>query len=532
MGLLLHSATAALWPRVRNRSQYTLAVVLFAAILPFYYFAWSAPGVGLSHDDGIYLVTAKALATGSGYRIESLPDEIRQTKYPILFPLLLAFVWWLDPVFPQNIGLLKLVPLLATGMWVWGVYRLARTLELSRPCALALSFLVAANPWVISFSGSLRTENLFAALTTWTVIFLLRFERTCELRHLVWAALLAAAAYHTRTAALAIMAAATMGLLAARRVRSAAAFAAVSAALCIPWVLWQRQQEILPPVERYYTSVCYGQENVLSFFTVSEKVKIVSQNLLGIISAPSVLFGFPANPVGVVGCILFWIVCAVGIARLRSRTLQCIFLASVLAPTLWSWAPYRFLFPAAGFLLLAFFTCFRTEAIRLGTAALLTIPLLVSVLSITGESRRTRLFSIEFEQYPATWSQMMDVQDWLRVHARPEDVVVSAVDPFVYLYTHRKSIRGFYMDALPVYYGLPAKNNAEQEFLRVLNRYRPKYLVQMHPDFYEVKFLGESTAKLLSRGYIAEVHCAGPLHVYEVLRIPRSNQAQLSPVKF
>src|SRR5262245_54937 len=105
-------AACAVRRSLLNQLSYAVPVLLLFGLLPFYYMAWAAPGIGLSHDDGIYLATAKALATGKGYTIISLPVEIRQTKYPMLFPLLLSFLWRVWPEFPQNIGLLKLVPLL------------------------------------------------------------------------------------------------------------------------------------------------------------------------------------------------------------------------------------------------------------------------------------------------------------------------------------------------------------------------------------------------------------------------------------
>src|SRR5580765_4929334 len=71
------------------------AALLFIAWA--YWTALHAPAVGMFHDDGVYLVTAKSLATGHGYRIVSLPGEIAQTKYPILFPALLAAVWKVSP---------------------------------------------------------------------------------------------------------------------------------------------------------------------------------------------------------------------------------------------------------------------------------------------------------------------------------------------------------------------------------------------------------------------------------------------------
>ena len=58
---------------------------------------------GSYHDDGIYVVTAKALATGQGYRIISLPDAPAQTKYPPFYPWLLSLVWRARPDFPENL---------------------------------------------------------------------------------------------------------------------------------------------------------------------------------------------------------------------------------------------------------------------------------------------------------------------------------------------------------------------------------------------------------------------------------------------
>ena len=61
----------------------SLFLIFVAILLPVYWFAFRAPAVGIYHDDGIYLVTAKALAEGKGYRIINLPAELPQTKYPI-----------------------------------------------------------------------------------------------------------------------------------------------------------------------------------------------------------------------------------------------------------------------------------------------------------------------------------------------------------------------------------------------------------------------------------------------------------------
>ena len=503
---------------------------IFLALLPLYYVAWSAGGVGLSHDDGIYIVTAKALATGQGYSIISLPNEIKQTKYPILFPFLLSLLWRVNPDFPANIPWLKLLPLLSTVAWALGVYRLSRELQMSKLWALCITALVAGNPWVVSFSGSLRPENLFAALTTWAVVLLCRAERSGRLRPAMCAAVLLCAAYHTRTAAIAVIAGGILGLVIARRFRLALLTLGLTALLCLPWILWQAQQSILPPVELYYSALCYKQENILTYFSLGEKTAILGQNLIQTLSAPAVLFGFPNMWAGLAASVLFWSIFAVGLVRTSSRCLQVAAVFSVLMPSLWSWTPSRFLFPAAGFILLATYNAFRQQTARYLMLTLLLVPLSTSRWSLEREWQRTQLYSIVFKSYPATWEQMQNIERWVHANASAGDVVISSMDPFVYLYTDLKSIRGFYPDALPVYYDLPSNVDSEREFLRVLATYRPKYCIRIRNDFYESKFLGRVTDRLIEKGCITEVHGAGSLQVYEVQQPPCALTASSSHV--
>ncbi len=70
------------------------------------------PFFGLYQDDAIYVVTAKSLAQGDGYKILSLPGSPLQTKYPIMFPLLLAAVWHINPHFPENLAAIETLSLL------------------------------------------------------------------------------------------------------------------------------------------------------------------------------------------------------------------------------------------------------------------------------------------------------------------------------------------------------------------------------------------------------------------------------------
>src|SRR6185437_4105263 len=79
-------------------------------LLCIYAAVWATPAAGLVHDDGIYIATAKAMASGDGYVMPNLPGSPLQTKFPPLFSFLLSVLWRLNPNFPDNVRLLKIIP--------------------------------------------------------------------------------------------------------------------------------------------------------------------------------------------------------------------------------------------------------------------------------------------------------------------------------------------------------------------------------------------------------------------------------------
>src|SRR5262249_2042512 len=96
-----------------TRLQGGALAILFVsiALLPSARLAWNSrdmPLLSSMSDDGIYLVCAKSLAEGTGYRILSLPNEPFQTKYPPLYSWLLSLIWRIDPRFPSNLPLFGL----------------------------------------------------------------------------------------------------------------------------------------------------------------------------------------------------------------------------------------------------------------------------------------------------------------------------------------------------------------------------------------------------------------------------------------
>ncbi len=92
-----------------------IALVAAPALAAAYWtIAVTSPhAVGIWQDDGIYVCTARSLAAGSGYRHIELASEPLQTKYPVLYPAVLALAFGLEPDDPRNLPLLLLPTALA-----------------------------------------------------------------------------------------------------------------------------------------------------------------------------------------------------------------------------------------------------------------------------------------------------------------------------------------------------------------------------------------------------------------------------------
>src|SRR5688572_29248876 len=65
--------------------------------------------VGLMVDDAWYVVLAKALSEGAGFRLISSAAAPIQPLYPPGFPAVLSIIFSIDPEFPRNLWLLKSV---------------------------------------------------------------------------------------------------------------------------------------------------------------------------------------------------------------------------------------------------------------------------------------------------------------------------------------------------------------------------------------------------------------------------------------
>src|SRR5271170_2927432 len=183
----------------------TVIGVFLAALVPSAYLAWSLrtmPHLGFYHDDSIYWVSGRSLAMGDGYRIQSLPGQPYQTKYPPLYPALLAAIWKLNPQFPSNLPLATLLAWLLLPLFLAIVWILVRDYGFSMRERYVLVVLAALSPVTVVFSFSLMPELPFTALLVASLILAERAGKPDAPRWLALAAgICAALAYLIKSVA-------------------------------------------------------------------------------------------------------------------------------------------------------------------------------------------------------------------------------------------------------------------------------------------------------------------------------------------
>ena len=433
------------------------------------------------HDDAVYLVTARALAEGDGYSIASLPDPLPQTKYPVLFPALLALVWKAYPHFPENLPLLRLVPWAAMWLWMWLLWKLIGEELGRREAATWIILLMLAAPLTLYLGTHLLSETLFAALSTWAILLMVRIGRgsgSLPLRSAVLLAVVCSLAFHTRTIGFTLLPAAAVTLWQRRSLNAAFAFGLVWLGLCLPWFLWQSAHDgPLDATLAYYTSGNYSSWNVLSG-GVSVLGNVLSTNLAALALAPAWLWNLPAGlqiPWLLVMVMVLAVAGVLGMLRSRLAAPAVWLLGTVAVVLLWMWPPLRFVVPVVPVYLLGL----APRSLAEGARWTVTVGRIIAgALLLLGVS----------QHIPPTWHtggwntvsisrterlegrEVLAGVDWIERNTPANAVIAANLDPIYWLYSGRKGIRAFAADPYRLYYapGAPAGALGSEDTLRNL----------------------------------------------------------------
>jgi len=531
--------------RLLRLLSHRLALPLLLLALLLYYLPGIRPALATSHDDGTYVVTARALAEGHAYRIESLPGAPLQTKYPPLYPELLAVLWKLSPQFPANLLLFHLATI---GLWLAALALTYRLLVRFGYASPPVAWLVVAL-WGLAFNSArytsaLRSEPLFTLLMVGSLWYA---ERTLEarpdrsaLRFAALSGLLAGLAFLTRTTGIALL----VGLLYAlfrpqRRVLPALCAGALP---CVAgWTLWSRLHPRLAPwdLRTYYLDYAAWTARQLAQIPLPTVVmanltKLATSALPGpaihLLNQVTVgqwaqsrlaiviwLLGLATTGLIIWGGLALW--------RAGRPLLPCVVLLTALPLCLYPFDVERFLVPIGGLSVLLLVEGWRRlqRALGRGALALSVLTGLILLLGLTRDLRYLR------DTLRPSYDPQEAAIAWTRAHVAPGEAVYSLIDPWIYLYTGRQGISdhawiGLEGSGLAVHWKYRADYcpaaDRQREQLRQMNvrwildmgdlqeprEYPPPGILATHPQWFDLVYSAGS-----GRLHVYRLHDAGSL---------------------
>lgn len=220
---------------LEHRAPWVAALVALVAAL----LTMTSDPIGVFNDDGIYLLTAKALAEGQGYVYPHLPGTPPAIHYPPMWPALLAFAWRLAPEFPANIGWFKLInPVILAAASGVGVVFAQRVFGLRWWVALGGVLAATVTVPVLLLTNLLLSEPLFLLWLLPTLWVAERMVREGGVRTAALAAVLVAGLVLVRTLGGVVLVSGAMLLVWERRWRELAVFAGLTVLLLLPWQLF------------------------------------------------------------------------------------------------------------------------------------------------------------------------------------------------------------------------------------------------------------------------------------------------------
>lgn len=479
-----------------------------------------APGVcGVYHDDAIYVSTAEALARGDGYRLIDVPGAPLQTKYPVIYSALLAAVWRLWPVFPQNLIAMQVLTLLsAAGTIALGYLYLVRFRYFPRAVAAGAGVLCATAPNFLYFGVQTMAEMPFALLSIASLWALEspRLRTTTRLGQF-GLGLLLSVPFLCRTIGATLIVAGLFVLWRQQRPLKWSLAGVLTGT--IPWVLWSLAGRGVwdhNPVDGYYTDYvgCWSSTGI------GMMGRVVSWNALMILygTGELALEGFSSSakqglgPGAAVAILMLLGAVAWGSMApdlWRGRALPWALAAYLAAMLVWSWPPYRFLIPILPFLAAYLFSgpVALLRRLEAGPNLQWAGAAVMGILTIAnGGLLAQHAWLTSHTGYPVvnpadakvTWAPYQRTFAWLRQNSGRDDVLSSGLDSMVALYTNRQAFRPVVYNPGRLFYGQGNEPLLTGKDLAViLQRGRPRYLLEIPmPGFAEEQPLAQAILEL------------------------------------
>ena len=472
---------------------------------------------GFYHDDGMYVVSAKALATGHGYRVISLPSEPLQTKYPPLYPAALSLLWRVAPEFPANLYWLMALSAACTLAFLFlSLLYFVRRGYANQWHALAAVCLAAFNWRTVSLATSTLSEAMNAALSIAALWMAERsLEREGNILSKVLLGIVMASAALTRASGIALVVAFLLHGLIRRQVRRAWLPAFVAGLIFLSWMLWVGAHQPSTIPREYGSQYAAYLEDLKQAIDDASGYRLIPASLASIagrnlwallVSIPAVCLNADSNWYEGMNALLMtaWIVVgsvclaliAIGFlrhARERLKLFHCYALAYLSLHLVWPYSLFdRFLFPLLPFLLL----------LLLGEAVLLARTLtldprrsdrffpqvaagVVGLLLMLGAGavwyRSTLGLYAYVQSSKARFAILAAEEDhifsFIRANTAPQDILICYRDPVYYLRTGRRAVR------LPTPAASDGSGAEPDRLLQFASAFGARYLIRSPADF-------------------------------------------------
>lgn len=410
--------------------------------------------LGTGGDNALYIILARSLARGNGYRLANTPENVPFLKAPPFFPILLAP---LTSPGGNNVRLLKSLSALSFWLAMLPLYYLVRPV-FGVLGARVLILLSITNPWLYRYANIVRPEGLYLLLSLLALaLFASSKDRSARsLATLCLAALCAALAFLTRTIGVSLMVALLVVLAWRRHWRGSLATVSVYAVVLAPWLLhmWSlpadvRQNSYLRDLIASATDLhglvaLIAQLVHLGHLALDNLPAYIASWAGALFYAPTRLFdlatryipafALAANFLGLaVLAMLLW---GIWLSLRRGIDPLGIYVVGYMGICLvWPWQGEKLLVsvtPVALFFLAGSTCALDVLLTRLRRQNSPLIPILAVLLLASNAVGDTVLYLRRATNpYPPEWESYFAVADWTTTHLS-HDVVVTARKPYLF----------------------------------------------------------------------------------------------------
>ncbi len=460
---------------ITRRATMIFAVAIIAVLVVYLLRLDSV--AGLYVDDAWYMVFAESIASGQGYRLINSAAAQVLPAVPPGFAMVLAPIVALVPGYPNYVIWMKLLLIAATlagGVLCWRDFVRHRGIPAEDATLIVVAALLSPS-LVFLATSAVMAEGVFMLLQIAAVIAVERTSRhgAGEHRPAAIAGVLSAAAMLVRSTGAALIAAAVVHLLIARRWRQAATFTAVLLLCLLPWQLYAIAHA---PTEEERAShggtmsATYSQLLTSEKFSdptraassasllnrAAENVRVVFTKDFGAMVMPTLyrgpdesgeeLFSIGRPMMGSMGVstgttivsVVLVIICMIGwLATPRERFAVPALLVAATVPMV---APvtgqtFRYLVPAAPYILM-----FVWLGLRAARPARLAMGVLIGLLALDHAGYIHQKLTTGSTPWIADWRDQQELLDWVK-QSVPADQGITTTNPaLIYLATGRRTV--------------------------------------------------------------------------------------------